>query len=246
MFSGMNDSEYFQSSRPGLEDAVEGRSDPLATYTELGEAVVALYRDTAREIGVAFPYSVGSGTLDARAEALRQIVRKNGVALTEKRAEKKMEEVYTALKTKVMPKLSASWDAQDLIAVNAVRRRLYTMRTSLLKMEQINAVILKVYGALVGFMAKKLPPPFGKVLSKYEQWFAATASKSIEDQLAAVNAEIPKVEELHRQIIAARQSRMAAGLRLGTARSVGTYVLWGLLALTVVGGAVWYVTSDDG
>jgi len=209
-YGGMNDSEHFQSSRPGLEDMVEGRFDPLEAYTDLGESVISLYAETAKEIGVSFPFPDSSGDLNARAERLRALVRKAGVPLRETRAEKKMEEVYEALKTKVLPDRAKAWDAQDLLASNAILRRLRKEREGLVQMKKINAVILQVYGQLVGFIAKKAPPPFSTVLTKYEEWFSDLATKTIEEQLAAVTAEIPKAEKRHKQILAARVERRVA------------------------------------
>lgn len=212
-YSGLSESEYFQGSRSGLEDMVEGRFDPLEAYTDLGQAVISLYADTAKELGIPFPLSAPSGDLNARAEGLRSLVRKAGVTLRETRAEKKMEEVYEALKTKVLPALAKTWDAQDVLASNAILRRLRLQRDSLLRMQKINAIILKIYGQLVGFIAKKAPPPFSKALTKYEEWFSDVATRTIEEQLAAVTAEIPKVEKQHTQILAARTERRQSAER---------------------------------
>lgn len=237
MYSG---SEYFESTRPGLEDMTSGRFDPLEVYTGLGEAVISLYADTAKEIGVSFPFSAPSGDLNARAEALRELVRKQGVTLTETRAEEKMEEVYEALKAKVLPRFASSWDAQDVLASNAVLKKLQKEREALLRMQQFNAVALKVYGQLVGFIAKAAPPPFGNLLTKYEEWFADYATKSIEDQLAAVNAEIPKVETQHKKVKAARTTRIAARLaaekkKKADAASWKAYAVGGALGLVLLG-----------
>lgn len=206
----MNDSEYFQSSRPGLEDMTSGRYDPNEAYTGLSEAVISLYAQTAQEIGASFPIRPPTGDTAAKAAALRQIVKSQGIALTETRPERLMREVYDALKGKVLPKLAKAWDAQDVVASNAVLRRLYKERDSLLQGQKVNEIVLQVYGALVGFIAKPAPPPFSTLLKKYEAWFSDYSKKSFEDQIAAVNAEIPKVEAQHRKVIAARTARIKA------------------------------------
>lgn len=209
----MSESEYFQSSRPGLEDMVAGRIDPLALYTDLGLTVMSLYADTAKEIGETFALSTPSGDLNTRADALRKLVQKAGVPLTETRAEKKMEEVYEALKTKVLPERAKTWDAQDVLASNALLRRLRLQREMLLNQREVNAEILAAYGVLFGFMAKVAPPPFSKALKSYYGWFSSVATMTIEQQLAAVTAEIPKVEKQHQQILKARTERRLAAER---------------------------------
>ena len=208
--SHLSGSEYFQSSRPGLEDMTSGRCDPNEAYTALSEAVISLYAQTAKEIGVPFSTPMPTGDMDSRRATLRQIVKSSGVPLTETRAERLMREVYDALKGKVLPKLAKAWDAQDVVASNAVLRRLYKERDGLLQGQKVNEEFLQIYGGLVGFIAKRAPPPFSTALKKYETWFADYSRKSFEDQIAAVNAEIPKVEAQHRKVIAARTVRVEA------------------------------------
>ena len=206
MYGGLNDSEYFQSTRPGLEDWAEGRYDPNELYANLCLSVLKVYADTASELGLSFPYSIPEGA-DIY-QSLLNIVSNAGITLKEWRVEKQFEEVYDVLTSRILPRWAKSVDAQDVVTSNLVLSRLRKNQETLQNAQRVNAIILSVYTGLIGVMAKLSPPPFGKGLSLYASWFSAMATKSIADQLAAVRKEIPKVEQQHTAIKASRIVRI--------------------------------------